>query len=58
VSERRAKQRRRLERIERTGSPENNDRTRVPRLGNPVPRSWNPSSAAATRAKENRNRDH
>lgn len=49
-SERRAKQKRRLERIAETGSPEN-DKIRHGLLSTPTPGSWDPAKEATARAK-------
>lgn len=57
MSERRAKQRRRLERLAETGRPERH-KVRATVLGDPHPGSWNPAAEAATRKQSNRCKDH
>jgi len=57
MSERRAKQRRRLERLFETGSPDRG-KVRARLLANPTPGSWDPAREAAARAKLRRSFKH
>jgi len=57
MSERRAKQRRRLERLFETGSPVRG-KVRARLLADPQPGSWDPAKEAERRAKLNRSFKH